>query len=161
MNHLIWKQESRLGRVCLLKWSEVAQPCPTLLDPMDCSLPGSSIRGIFQARVLEWGAISSHGKWALLYMLGLPEGFTSRLLPLYFLCCVLESYSLFSVLSQISLPSEVFSGLDAGGFPPASICGRYHRVLQQFDTDWYSLLFNVVFPSWGHHIAVVEWTSVV
>ena len=35
--------------------SEVAQSCPTLSDPMDCSLPGSSIRGIFQARVLEWG----------------------------------------------------------------------------------------------------------
>ena len=38
--------------------SEVAQSCPTLSDPMDCSLPGSSIHGIFQARVLEWGAIS-------------------------------------------------------------------------------------------------------
>ena len=36
--------------------SEVTQSCPTLGDPMDCSLPGSSIRGIFQARVLEWGA---------------------------------------------------------------------------------------------------------
>ena len=38
--------------------SEVAQSCPTLSDPMDCSLPGSSVHGIFQARVLEWGAIS-------------------------------------------------------------------------------------------------------
>ena len=38
--------------------SEVAQLCPTLSDPMDCSLPGSSIHGIFQARVLEWGAIA-------------------------------------------------------------------------------------------------------
>ena len=37
---------------------EVAQPCPTLRDPMDCSLPGSSIHRIFQARVLEWGAIT-------------------------------------------------------------------------------------------------------
>ena len=36
--------------------SEVAQSCPTLSDPMDCSLPGSSIHGIFQATVLEWGA---------------------------------------------------------------------------------------------------------
>ena len=36
--------------------SEVAQSCPTLNDPMDCSLPGSSVHGIFQARVLEWGA---------------------------------------------------------------------------------------------------------
>ena len=37
--------------------SEVAQSCPTLSDSMDCSPPGSSIHGIFQARVLEWGAI--------------------------------------------------------------------------------------------------------
>ena len=36
--------------------SEVAQLCSTLSDPMDCSLPGSSVHGIFQARVLEWGA---------------------------------------------------------------------------------------------------------
>ena len=38
--------------------SEVTQSCPTLSDPMDCSLPGSSVREIFQARVLEWGAIA-------------------------------------------------------------------------------------------------------
>ena len=38
--------------------SKVAQSCPTLSNPMDCSLPGSSIHGIFQARVLEWGAIA-------------------------------------------------------------------------------------------------------
>ena len=41
-----------------VKWSEVAQSCPTLCDPMDCSLPGSSLHGILQARVLEWVAIS-------------------------------------------------------------------------------------------------------
>ena len=39
--------------------SEVAQSCPTLCDPMDCSLSGSSVHGIFQARMLEWIAISS------------------------------------------------------------------------------------------------------
>jgi len=38
--------------------SEVTQSCLTLRDPMDCSLPGSSAHGIFQARVLEWGAIA-------------------------------------------------------------------------------------------------------
>ena len=38
--------------------SEVVQLCLTLRDPMDCSLPGSFIHGIFQARVLEWGAIA-------------------------------------------------------------------------------------------------------
>ena len=48
----------------LLQWvkvkseSEVAQLCPNLSDPMDCSLPGRSVHGICQARVLEWGAIA-------------------------------------------------------------------------------------------------------
>ena len=50
--------------------SEVAQSCPTLSDPMDCSLPGSSIHGIFQARVLEWIAIAFsvplHRVWQML-----------------------------------------------------------------------------------------------
>ena len=45
--------------------SEIAQACLTLCDPMDCSLPGSSIHGIFQARVLEWGAIANRGKYKL------------------------------------------------------------------------------------------------
>ena len=38
--------------------SEVSQSCPTLSDPMNCSLPGSCVHGIFQARALEWGAIA-------------------------------------------------------------------------------------------------------
>ena len=41
-----------------VKWSEVAQSCLTLCDPMDCSLPGSSVHGILQARILEWVTIS-------------------------------------------------------------------------------------------------------
>ena len=44
--------------------SEVAQSCPTLGDPMDCSLPGASIHGIFQARVLEWVPLPSPKKKA-------------------------------------------------------------------------------------------------
>ena len=53
-----------MGRYFLLQCvkgkseSEVAQSCPTLSDLMDCSLPGSSVHGIFQARVLEWGAVA-------------------------------------------------------------------------------------------------------
>ena len=43
--------------------SEVAQSCPTLRDPMDCSLPGSFVHGIFRARVLEWGAIAFSVPW--------------------------------------------------------------------------------------------------
>src|SRR5574337_539562 len=45
--------------------SEVAQSCPTLSNPMDCSLPGSSVHGILQARVLEWDAIA----FSVLYIL--------------------------------------------------------------------------------------------
>ena len=48
--------------------SEVAQSCPTLSDPMDCSLPGSSVHGIFQARVPEWVAIT--------FSFALPQGKT-------------------------------------------------------------------------------------
>ena len=48
--------------------SGVAQSCPTLLNPMDCSLPGSSVHGIFQARVLEWGAIAFSAHWALVFL---------------------------------------------------------------------------------------------
>ena len=44
---------------------EVAQSCLTLHDPLDCSLPGSSIHGIFQARVLEWGAVAFSSKCSL------------------------------------------------------------------------------------------------
>ena len=47
--------------------SEVAQSCPTLNDPMDYSLPGSSVHGIFQARVLEWGAIAFSKTYTNLY----------------------------------------------------------------------------------------------
>ena len=55
--------------------SEVAQSCPTLSDPMDCSLPGSSVHGIFQARVLEWGAIVSPPQpqgWPSVWRSGVP-----------------------------------------------------------------------------------------
>ena len=49
--------------------SEAAQSCLTLRDPIDCSLPGSSVHGIFQARVLEWGAIAFSTTLELLLLL--------------------------------------------------------------------------------------------
>ena len=63
MSHSLWLHglphaSPWRGLSSLLKVSEVAQSCPTLCDPMDCNLPGSSVHGIFQARVLEWVAIS-------------------------------------------------------------------------------------------------------
>ena len=65
--------------------SEVAQSCPTNSDPMDCSLPGSSVHGIFQARVLEWGAIAfSKGVHRCL---DLSLGFLFCSIGLYFCLC--------------------------------------------------------------------------
>ena len=78
--------------------SEVTQSCPTLHDPMDCSLPGSSIHGIFQARVLEWGAITyfcfidyakafdsvDHNKmWKILQEIRIPDNLTCLLRNMY------------------------------------------------------------------------------
>ena len=60
--------------------SEVAQSCLTLSDPTDCSLPGSSIHGIFQARVLESGAVAFSDTWS-----GLPHfpGLSSKLVAIF------------------------------------------------------------------------------
>ena len=67
--------------------SEVAQSCPTLSDPMDCSLPGSSVHGIFQARVLEWGAIAFSGQYATIHVnLKYPKELCVLLVDIY-LCC--------------------------------------------------------------------------
>ena len=65
-----------LQRMKVKSESEVAQSCLILCDPMDCSLPGSSVHGIFQARVLEWGAIAfsenSHSRILFIEMRGPP-----------------------------------------------------------------------------------------
>ena len=57
--------------------SEVAQLCPTLSDPMDQSLPGSSVRGIFQARVVEWDAIAFSNMQSTSYEM--PRGMKHKL----------------------------------------------------------------------------------
>ena len=58
---LAWRILSITLLECEVKWSEVAQLCLTLCDRIDCSVPGSSVHGIFQAIVLEWIAISFSG----------------------------------------------------------------------------------------------------
>ena len=74
-----------VGCHCLLQCmkvkseSEVAQSCPTLSDPMDCSSPGSSVHGIFQARVLEWVAIAllisaEMGEWYTVLLISAEMG---------------------------------------------------------------------------------------
>ena len=64
--------------------SEVAQSCLTVSEPMDCSLPGSSVHGIFQARVLEWGATAFSvvlTRWT----------FVSKVTSLLLICCLVWS----------------------------------------------------------------------
>ena len=64
--------------------SEVAQSCPTFSNPMDCSLPGSSIHGIFQARVLEWVAIAAFISWRM--QVNFPQELPERIEA----CCHLD-----------------------------------------------------------------------
>ena len=57
-----------LQRIKVKSESELAQSCPTLRDPMDCSLPGSSVHGIFQARVVEWRTLPGTQNTGLKYV---------------------------------------------------------------------------------------------
>ena len=78
--------------------SEVAQSCPTLSDPMDCSLPGSSVHGIFQAGVLEWGAIAFSDSF-------------SYLLPISYMCAYfiyIYTYTYTYLVFQASFFAEYF-----------------------------------------------------
>ena len=88
--------------------SEVAQSCPTLRNPMDCSLPGSSIHGIFQARVLEWGAIAFSSRSLLVTYSVCNSVYTSipisQLIPLLY---PLVTKSFFSTSIPISVLSFV------------------------------------------------------
>ena len=68
-NHLTQEAMGNTGLTHVGKVSKVSQSCPTLCDPTDCSLPGSSIHGIFQARVLEWVAIAFSDNTMLLLLL--------------------------------------------------------------------------------------------
>ena len=83
--------------------SEVAPSCPTLRDPMDCSLPGSSVHGIFQARILEWGAIA-FSQWTAVSQNSLPFTISWSVLKLVSIELVMpSSYLIFCHL--LLLPS--------------------------------------------------------
>ena len=84
--------------------SEVAQLCLTFSDPMDCSLPGSSVHGIFQARVLEWGAIA----------------FSST--------STYSNYSLYAVLAcSVTSSLTLCNPMDCS--PPGSVCGILQAII--------------------------------
>ena len=101
---------------------EVAQSCPTLRDPMDCSLPGSSALGIFQARVLEWGAIAfsdSRSQLCMVYQ------FPKTAMTKYY---SLSSTNVFSYSSEVRDPTWISLGWNQGvnntGSPPEFL-GEY------------------------------------
>ena len=77
---------------------EVAQSCPTLSDPMDCSLPGSSIHGIFQARVLESGAIAFSALHLEDHLITTVTCNPHHLLPLLFLLSIIFIFFLNTLL---------------------------------------------------------------
>ena len=87
--------------------SEVAQSCPTLSDPKDCSLPGSSVHGIFQASVLEWGAIafsikSCKSSAKNIYIVF----YRTQLLTIYHICS--STISIFYLQTLLSVYPEVY-----------------------------------------------------
>ena len=82
--------------------SEIAQSFPTLSDPMDCSLPGSSVHGIFQARVLEWGAIAFS---RILGYLDLNEDFPQTWTGLMVLTHLTDEVSLLTYKATFGLTS--------------------------------------------------------
>ena len=76
--------------------SEVAQSCPTLCDPMDCSLPGSSVHGIFQVRVLKWDAITFSEKNIYFCLIDYVKGFD----------CV-DHNTLWKIVKEMGIPDHL------------------------------------------------------
>ena len=107
-----------VGCHCLLQCmkmkgeSEVAQLCLTLSDPMDCSLPGSSIHGIFQARILEWVAIAFS--------------------PISSCCCCVASVVSDSARPRRRQPNRLPHPWDSPGKNTGAGC---HFLLQKFITE--------------------------
>ena len=113
--------------------SEVAQSCPTLSNPMDCSRPGSSVHGIFQARVLEWGAIAF-------------SVFQLRV-TLFNLYLYLQhlAHSACSVVSDSLWPHGLWPPVDCG-LPGSSV----HGIFQARILEWgCNFLLQGIFPTQG------------
>ena len=104
---------------------EVAQSCPTLSDPMDCSLPGTSVHGIFQARVLEWGAIAF-----------------SKFVPT-------DPSSLYCPSSSLPTPSSVLNWTHSGYiYIPMwgtweTLDGKFHSPAKTIGSTWISLSYEI------------------
>ena len=134
--------------------SEVAQSCPTLRDPMVCSLSGSSIHGIFQARVLEWGAIAFsdfvHNSLIILCLSAL-SGVTSHF---HFWFCWFDSSLSLSWWIWLKIYHSVYLLKE----PAFSFINLYYCFFLSFPLNIVvSFSFNALFPSW--HFALVLFSS--
>ena len=124
-----------LQRMKVKSESEVAESCPTLSDLMDCSLPGSSIHGIFRATVLEWGAIAfSHQDLNYIYQTG------SCWLYIYWVgqkvrssfCKTLNSNQLFGQFNR----SEAISMMEIGEKEKSWKNLAFNDSVEQLTEDW-------------------------
>ena len=109
--------------------SEVAQSCPTRSNPMDCSLPGSSAHGIFQARVLEWGAIAFSMK-----VYSVPQTLMYKILVV----CLLVAQSCLILCDPMDCSSPGFS---------------VHEILQARILKWVGILSPGNLPDPGIELA--------
>ena len=125
----------------------VAQSCPTLCDPMNCSLPGSSVHGISQARVLEWVAIS-YSRMVCVTCVSFTLSWLN--LPRYWSCNVLLPFLLWSQFS--SFPLLVGSWLKEGVLQ--NFCFFKFLVLLQ-----HHVLVSVMFKNdvWYTHSSILSW----
>ena len=130
--------------------SEVAQSCPTLRDPMDCSPPGSSVHGIFQARVLEWGAITFSEEYTEeLYKKDLHDpdnhdGMITHLEPDILECQVkwaLGSITMNKTSGHDGIPAELFQILKDDTVKVLHSIGQQIWKTQQWPQDWKRSVF--------------------
>ena len=114
--------------------SEVAQSCPTLRDPMDCSLPGSPIHGTFQARVLEWGVIAFSIKLMSIELV-MPSSHLILCHPLLLLPPIPPSIRVFSNESTLRMRWPKYWSFSFNISP-----SNEHPGLISFRMDWLDLL---------------------
>ena len=128
--------------------SEVAPSCPTLRDPMDCSLPGSSVHGIFQARILEWGAIA-FSQWTAVSQNSLPFTISWSVLKLVSIESVMPSnYLIFchlplllhSTFLSVRVFSRVFHNRSPKYWSFSINSSNEYSGLISFRIDWFNLL---------------------
>ena len=130
---------------------EVAQSCPTLQDPMDCGLPGSSVHGIFQARVLEWGAIAPE------YVMG-KNGNNGSWKHVFIFYKHIEFICL-PITSRASLYLERSPLQQLGAYPDNHI-GTLKPKNQPRVIGWYIVSDTVLYIQLGNHITLNSVVSV-